>query len=73
MVIRVIIIVTTISIIVVDVQGPIHAAATIVREEGLKGLWSGAAPTVMRNGTNQARPHLRHYKTKRAKRAKRAI
>ena len=34
-------------------QGPVHAATTIFREEGLLGLWSGAAPTVMRNGTNQ--------------------
>ena len=30
-----------------------HAATTIFREEGLLGLWAGAAPTVMRNGTNQ--------------------
>lgn len=30
-----------------------HAAGTIFREEGLRGLWAGAAPTVMRNGTNQ--------------------
>ncbi len=30
-----------------------HCAATIVREEGLRGMWSGASPTVMRNGTNQ--------------------
>jgi len=35
-------------------KGPIHCARTIVREEGLLGLWSGALPTVMRNGTNQA-------------------
>ncbi|CAN6320363.1 unnamed protein product [Urochloa humidicola] len=35
-------------------KGPIHCARTIVREEGLRGLWSGALPTVMRNGTNQA-------------------
>ncbi|EPS69267.1 hypothetical protein M569_05501 [Genlisea aurea] len=36
-------------------KGPLHCARTIVREEGLfSGLWSGAAPTVMRNGTNQA-------------------
>ncbi|PWZ55101.1 Mitochondrial succinate-fumarate transporter 1 [Zea mays] len=35
-------------------KGPIHCARTIVREEGLFGLWSGALPTVMRNGTNQA-------------------
>ncbi len=34
-------------------QGPIHCAATIVREEGFRGLWSGASPTVLRNGTNQ--------------------
>ena len=24
-----------------------------MREEGLRGLWSGASPTVMRNGLNQ--------------------
>ncbi|MFS7969359.1 putative mitochondrial carrier domain superfamily [Helianthus anomalus] len=35
-------------------KGPIHCARLIVREEGLKGLWSGAGPTIMRNGTNQA-------------------
>lgn len=35
-------------------KGPINCAATIIREEGLRGLWAGAAPTVMRNGTNQA-------------------
>lgn len=35
-------------------KGPIHCARLIVREEGLFGLWAGAAPTVMRNGTNQA-------------------
>lgn len=35
-------------------KGPIHCARTIIREEGILGLWSGAAPTVMRNGTNQA-------------------
>ncbi|KAL5211020.1 hypothetical protein ABZP36_006643 [Zizania latifolia] len=35
-------------------KGPVHCAKTIVREEGLFGLWSGALPTVMRNGTNQA-------------------
>jgi Mitochondrial carrier protein len=34
-------------------QGPVNCAATIVREEGLRGLWSGASPTVLRNGTNQ--------------------
>jgi solute carrier family 25 citrate transporter 1 len=31
----------------------VHAAGLIVKEEGILGLWSGAAPTVMRNGTNQ--------------------
>ncbi|XP_050215006.1 mitochondrial succinate-fumarate transporter 1 [Mercurialis annua] len=35
-------------------KGPIHCARTIVRQEGVLGLWAGAAPTVMRNGTNQA-------------------
>ncbi|KAL5710138.1 Mitochondrial succinate-fumarate transporter [Ranunculus cassubicifolius] len=35
-------------------KGPIHCAKMIVREEGILGLWAGAAPTVMRNGTNQA-------------------
>lgn len=35
-------------------KGPIHCARTIVKEEGILGLWAGAAPTVMRNGTNQA-------------------
>jgi solute carrier family 25 citrate transporter 1 len=34
-------------------KGPLHCGATIVREEGLRGLWSGATPTIMRNGTNQ--------------------
>ncbi|KAF6170399.1 hypothetical protein GIB67_014329 [Kingdonia uniflora] len=35
-------------------KGPIHCARMIIREEGIFGLWAGAAPTVMRNGTNQA-------------------
>ncbi|KAL8151701.1 hypothetical protein V2J09_021509 [Rumex salicifolius] len=35
-------------------KGPIHCARLIIREEGVFGLWAGAAPTVMRNGTNQA-------------------
>ena len=30
-----------------------HCASTILREEGLRGMWSGATPTMMRNGTNQ--------------------
>ncbi|CAN6374463.1 unnamed protein product [Urochloa humidicola] len=36
-------------------RGAVHCAATVVREEGLfRGLWAGVAPTVIRNGTNQA-------------------
>ncbi|TXG68499.1 hypothetical protein EZV62_003434 [Acer yangbiense] len=35
-------------------KGPVHCARMIIREEGLRGLWTGAAPTVMRNGMNQA-------------------
>ncbi|KAE8727295.1 Mitochondrial succinate-fumarate transporter 1 [Hibiscus syriacus] len=35
-------------------KGPIHCARTIIHEEGIFGLWAGAAPTIMRNGTNQA-------------------
>jgi solute carrier family 25 citrate transporter 1 len=34
-------------------QGPVQAAGLIIKEEGILGLWAGAAPTVMRNGTNQ--------------------
>jgi Mitochondrial carrier protein len=34
-------------------QNPVHCAITILREEGLRGMWSGASPTMMRNGTNQ--------------------
>jgi solute carrier family 25 citrate transporter 1 len=34
-------------------KGPLHCATTIVREQGVLGLWAGATPTVMRNGTNQ--------------------
>nr|TKV99758.1 hypothetical protein SEVIR_8G064800v2 [Setaria viridis] len=34
-------------------RGAVHCAATVVCEEGLHGLWAGAAPTVLRNGTNQ--------------------
>ena len=36
-------------------RGPVHAASTILREEGVRGLWSGATPTMLRNGTNQVR------------------
>lgn len=35
-------------------KGPLNCAATILKEEGVRGLWSGASPTVLRNGTNQA-------------------
>ncbi|CAH1424983.1 unnamed protein product [Lactuca virosa] len=35
-------------------KGPIHCGRLIIREEGIRGLWAGASPTVMRNGTNQA-------------------
>ncbi|KAG0592061.1 hypothetical protein M758_1G199000 [Ceratodon purpureus] len=35
-------------------KGPVHCASTIVREEGVRGLWAGVAPTIARNGTNQA-------------------
>ncbi|KAK9807343.1 hypothetical protein WJX73_003666 [Symbiochloris irregularis] len=34
-------------------RGPVHAAGVILKEEGLRGMWSGATPTIMRNGTNQ--------------------
>jgi solute carrier family 25 citrate transporter 1 len=34
-------------------KGPLHCAATVLREHGPLGLWAGAAPTVLRNGTNQ--------------------
>ncbi|GJN07346.1 hypothetical protein PR202_ga25170 [Eleusine coracana subsp. coracana] len=35
-------------------KGPIHCARTIVGQEGLRGLWAGAVPTILRNGPNQA-------------------
>ncbi|KAG5552476.1 hypothetical protein RHGRI_010530 [Rhododendron griersonianum] len=35
-------------------KGPVDCARTIIREKGLHGLWAGAAPTIMRNGINQA-------------------
>ena len=35
-------------------KGPIHCATSIVREEGLLGLWASAALTIMRNGINQS-------------------
>lgn len=34
-------------------KGPLHCGGLILREEGIRGLWSGAMPTVLRNGTNQ--------------------
>lgn len=34
-------------------RGPIHCALRTLREEGIRGMWSGAGPTVLRNGTNQ--------------------
>ncbi|CAK9139993.1 unnamed protein product [Ilex paraguariensis] len=39
---------------VLKYKGPVHYACKIIREEGILGLWSGAAPTVLRNGINQA-------------------
>ncbi|XP_075517271.1 mitochondrial succinate-fumarate transporter 1-like [Primulina tabacum] len=35
-------------------KGPVNCAHMITREEGFLGLWAGATPTIMRNGTNQA-------------------
>jgi solute carrier family 25 (mitochondrial citrate transporter), member 1 len=35
------------------VQGTIHAAMTIVQQEGILALWNGVGPTILRNGTNQ--------------------
>lgn len=34
-------------------SGPLQCAAAVVREQGVRGLWAGATPTVWRNGTNQ--------------------
>lgn len=34
-------------------HGPVHTAATIVREEGFGKLWSGATATTIRQGSNQ--------------------
>ncbi|PNW81786.1 hypothetical protein CHLRE_06g260200v5 [Chlamydomonas reinhardtii] len=34
-------------------KGPINCALTVLREEGIRGMWSGCTPTVLRNGTNQ--------------------
>ncbi|MCO5607623.1 hypothetical protein L7F22_061820 [Adiantum nelumboides] len=35
-------------------KGPVNCAFTIVHEEGVLGLWAGVAPTLIRNGINQA-------------------
>jgi len=35
-------------------RGPAHAVARIVQKEGLKGLWKGATPTMVRQSSNQA-------------------
>jgi len=35
-------------------RGLVHAATTIVREEGLAGIYKGLGPTVMKQGSNQA-------------------
>jgi len=35
-------------------KGPAHAVVRIVRKEGLRGLWKGATPTVVRQSSNQA-------------------
>jgi solute carrier family 25 citrate transporter 1 len=34
-------------------KGTIHATKTIVAEEGVRGLWKGISPTMVRNGVNQ--------------------
>ena len=42
-------------------KGPIHAAATIVREEGPGALWKGVVPTMVRQGSNQAFNFMAFY------------
>lgn len=34
-------------------KGTLHAARTIMKEEGVMAMWNGAGPTIARNGTNQ--------------------
>lgn len=41
------------KLLLVLLQGTIHAAVTIVKEEGITALWNGVGPTVLRNSTNQ--------------------
>lgn len=35
-------------------RGPMHAAVTIVRQEGPQAMWKGCTPTMIRQGSNQA-------------------
>lgn len=35
-------------------KGPIHCALTMYKEEGIRSLWNGCTPTMLRQGTNQA-------------------
>lgn len=35
------------------IQGTVHTAVTIVKEEGVLALWNGVGPTILRNSTNQ--------------------
>jgi solute carrier family 25 citrate transporter 1 len=34
-------------------KSTMHATSTIVKEEGIIGLWNGVSPTMVRNGVNQ--------------------
>lgn len=42
----------------VKYKGPIHAAKTIVAEEGVAALWKGNLPTMARQGINQVRQFI---------------
>jgi len=35
-------------------RGPAHAVARIIRREGIRGLWQGGTPTLIRQSSNQA-------------------
>ncbi|KAL8000258.1 putative mitochondrial carrier domain protein [Plasmopara halstedii] len=35
-------------------RGPVHTAATVIKNEGLLALWKGLVPTIGRQGLNQA-------------------